>query len=34
MHAVKTIEQRAEVDSDFAQVLKRLDDQIRMPTVG
>ena len=34
MHAVKTIENRCETDADFSQVMRRLDEQVRMPTVN
>jgi chromosomal replication initiator protein len=34
MHAVKTIESRSETDPEFAQVLRRLDEHLRMPVVS
>lgn len=34
MHAVKTIENRVDTDTDFSQVIRRLDEQIRMPVVS
>ena len=34
MHAVKTIETRVDADGDFAQVIRRLDEQVRMPVVS